>query len=454
MSPMRNKLAWLSAAAAFVLAPPAGAETLADALSAAYAHNPTLEAARAGTRAADEALPQARAGLLPQIAGTATITQRRTENENAGALPTSTRGTISNTRPGTYGLQATQSVFDGGRNFGRLAQAGATVNASQEGLRATEQTVLLQTVAAYMDVRRDAEILSIRATNLDLLMRQVEEAQARFSVGEITRTDVAQAQARLAGARAQLAQARADLEASRAVYQQVIGEPPGQLETPPAPPAAPTDLAQAISQGLEANPSYLRLQENAKAAKAQIVIDRAALLPQISVVGRLDHAFEERVPGLGDTDSASAAAQLSIPLYSGGALRSRVAQSRQSYNQAEFSAAGARRQVVTDVTTAWNDLDAARLTIESSRQQVEANQLAFEGAEQERDVGLRTTIEVLNAQQELLDSRVNLVRAERDAYVAAHSLLQATGALNAQTLGVNGPLYDPDKHRKAVQWRF
>lgn len=453
---MRKANVWLPAAALLACTPGAKAfgETLTDALVAAYQHNPTLEAARADTRAVDEALPQARAGLLPQISATGAISQRRVDNEIKNPPATGPRATIVDTRPGSYGVSVTESIFDGGRNFGRIAQAGANIKASQALLRSTEQGVLLQAIGVYMDVRRDAAIVDIRANNVELLMRQVEEAQARFDVGQLTRTDVAQAQARLAGARAALAQARADLEASRASYAQVIGLAPGELEPPPPIPAEPATLDEAIREGLGANPDYARFQEVANAAKAQITIDRSGLLPQFSIVGSLNHGFEDRIPGIGDVDTAVATAQLSIPLYQGGAARSRVAQSRDAFDRANFNVSAARRQVVTAVTTAWNDLLAARQTIESSRQQVEANQLAFEGAEQERQVGLRTTIEVLNAQQELLDSRVNLVRSERDAYVAAHSLLQATGALNAKTLGVNGPLYDPDKHRKAVQWRF
>jgi outer membrane protein len=444
----------LSAAAIFGTISVAHAETLADALNAAYARNPTLEAARAGARATDEQYPQARARLLPQVSATATIGEEREDRD----LSSQNAADIFRSKPGAYGVQATQSIFAGGRNIGAINQANANIDAAQEGLRSTEQNVLLNTIAVYMDVRRDAEILSIRANNADLLLRQVEEAQARFDVGEITRTDVAQAQARLAGARAQLAVARADLEASRANYAAIVGTPPAQLEPPPPAAALPSSLDMAIEQGLSANPDYLQFQSLVKSARAQITIDRASLLPQVSVTGRLTRNFEDYKPSGGfappDEQTASAVATLTIPLYQGGLARSRVAQSRDNLQRAQAQAEGARRQVTTDVTTAWNDLDAARQTIVSTREQVEANQLAFDGAEQERDVGLRTTIEVLNAQQELLDSRVAQAQAERNAYVAAHGLLQAVGALSAKTLGVNAPLYDPDKHRKAVGWRF
>ena len=456
---MRNAFPLFSAAAMACLLPPqASAETLSDALSAAYAQNPTLEAARANARAIDENYPQARAGLLPQVSATMTYGMRRSETEPPQSNGATT-SSIVRTRPGTYGVQATQTLFAGGRIVGRINQANATIDAAHESLRATEQDVLLSGIAAYMNVRRDAEILNIRANNAELLSQQVEESQARFDVGEITRTDVAQSQARLAGARAQLANARADLEASRAVYAQVIGNAPGQLEEPPTAPELPATIGEAIEAGLQNNPDYKRLMETSRAARAQIMIDRASLLPQLSVTGRLDHAFEDRnklaggrLPG--DTDSGSVTATLSIPLYQGGLARSQVAQSRQEYNRAELTASAQRRQVVTDVTNAWNDLEAARQTIVASREQVDANQLAYDGAEQEREVGLRTTIELLNAQQELLDSRVSLVQAERNAYVAAHALLVAIGVLDPKSLGVNGPLYDPDKHRKAVGWRF
>jgi TolC family type I secretion outer membrane protein len=448
---MRNIEFFLAVAAIFGTASAAQAETLADALNAAYLRNPTLEAARASTRATDEQYPQARARLLPQVSATATYGEQRIDNNLSGQ----STNDILRSKPGSYGLQATQSVFAGGRNIGAINQANANIEAAQESLRSTEQNVLLNTIAAYMDVRRDAEILKIRANNVDLLLRQVEEAQARFDVGEITRTDVAQAQARLAGARAQLAVARANLEASRANYTSIVGNPPGQLEAPPPLAALPSSLDMAVEQGLSANPDYLQSQNLVKAARAQMTIDRASLLPQISVTGRVSRNFDDYT-GFAPPDNgvASAVATLTIPLYQGGLARSRVAQARQNLQRVQAQAEGARRQVATDITTAWNDLDAARQTIVSTREQVEANQLAFDGAKQERDVGLRTTIEVLNAQQELLDSRVAQVQAERNAYVAANGLLQAVGALDPKTLGVNAPLYDPDKHRKAVGWRF
>lgn len=452
---MRRVELFLSAAAIVGLASVAHAETLTDALNAAYANNPTLETARATTRATDEQYPQARARLLPQVSATATYGERRLDTDVYSQAP----GGILNSSPGTYGVQATQTVFAGGRNIGAINQANANIDAAQESLRSTEQTILLSTISAYMDVRRDAEILSIRANNVELLLRQVEEAQARFDVGEITRTDVAQAQARLAGARANLAFARANLEASRARYAEVVGNPPGQLE--PAPPVAagmPSSLEMAIEQGLASNPDYLQQQSLVKSARAQMMIDRAGLLPQVSVTGQITRNYDDDRPfnslALRDQQDARAVATLTIPLYQGGLARSRVAQARDNLQRAQAQSEAARRRVASTVTSAWNDLDAARQAIVSTREQVEANQLAFDGAEQERDVGLRTTIEVLNAQQELLDSRVAQAQAERNAYVAAHGLLQALGALDPKTLGVNAPLYDPDKHRKAVGWRF
>lgn len=454
MRRMRKVDFLLSAAAIVGSVSVAQAETLADALNAAYARNPTLEAARANTRATDEQYPQARSRLLPQVSATATYGEQRIDSN----VPSQSATDIFRSNPGSYGVTATQSVFAGGRNIGSINQANANIDAAQESLRSTEQNILVATISAYMNVRRDAEILSIRANNADLLMRQVDEAQARFDVGEITRTDVAQSQARLAGARAQLAVARANLEASRANYAAVVGNPPGQLEAPPPLAALPSSLDMAVEQGLMANPDYLQAQSLVKSARAQITIDRAGLLPQISVTGRLTRNFDDYRPPAGfaapDQQTASAVATLTIPLYQGGLARSRVAQSRDNLQRAQAQSEASRRLVTTNVTTAWNDLDAARQTIVSTREQVEANQLAFDGAEQERDVGLRTTIEVLNAQQELLDSRVAQVQAERNAYVAANTLLQAVGALDPKVLGVNAPLYDPDKHRKAVGWRF
>lgn len=443
---------WVAAAVAALSPASALAETLPQALAQAYAGNPTLAAARAQQAATDENFAQARAGFLPQIGATGTISSQRTETENTN-LPASSplRDSKSILDPtSTYGLRATQSIYAGGANWARLKQADAAIAAGQEGLRATEQQVLLQAIAAYVDVRRDEEQVRIRRSNVEVLKRQLQAANDRFKVGEITRTDVAQAQARLSGAEANLASGVAQLEGSRAQYARIIGAPPVGLETPPAPPAIPGTVDAAIDAAVAANPELQRLRKAEEVARRQVSIEAAGLKPDLSVVGQLGRSIDASGRGI-ETDSSSATAQLTIPLFEGGLARSRTRQAKVNLTRARIQSEEARRAVVSNVTAAWNDLNAARRVIEASREQERAAKLALDGAEQELQVGLRTTLDVLNAQQEVFDAQLNVARAERDAYVAHHSLLQSIGALTPQSVGVNDSLYDPNKSLRRVK---
>lgn len=425
------------------------ADTLAEALASAYRTNPTLDSARQLTRQTDENFAQARAGFLPQVGidGAYSSQLRIVETQT----PTGVTRTKTSTDPESVSASASQSIFEGGRRFAQVGLANAQIRGAQEGLRSTEQQVLLSVIAAYVNVQRDAESVRIRENNVKLLERQQQAARDRFEVGEITRTDVAQSDARLAGSLAGLAAARADYEASLAEYARIVGMPANALE--PAPPAAglPATLDEAIETALSLNPDLRRFKENEAAARQQVRIARADLLPQISVVGRMARDIDPQTPGV-KVESQSAAAQVSIPLFEGGFARSRTRQAKIGVLRAQAQTEEVRRSVVSQTTSAWNDYAAAQRVTEASREQARANRLAFEGVEQEQQVGLRTTLDVLDAQQELLDSELAVVRAERDAYVAAHALLLSIGKLDARGLGINAPLYDPEEHRERVGW--
>lgn len=435
--------------AAGLVPAPAFADTLAEALASAYRTNPTLDSARQLSRQTDENFAQARAGFLPQVgvSGSYGSQLRITETET----PLGTTRTKSSTDPENSSVSASQSLFEGGRRLAQVGLANAQIRGAQQGLRSTEQSVLLSAIAAYVDVQRDGESVRIRESNVKLLERQQQAARDRFEVGEITRTDVAQSDARLAGALAGLAAARADYEASLAEYARIIGMRAENLEPAPAVTGIPASLDEAVDVALSRNPDLGRFRENEAAAKQQVRIARADLLPQVSVVGRMARDIDTQAPGV-TVESQSAAAQVSIPLFEGGFARSRTRQARIGVQRAKAQTEEVRRSVVSQTTSAWNDYAAAQRVIEATREQVRANQLAFEGVEQEQQVGLRTTLDVLDAQQELLDSQLAVVRAERDAYVAAHALLLAIGKLDAGSLGINAPLYDPEDHRNAVGW--
>jgi outer membrane protein len=432
---------WVSLAAIALVAPwsMAAAEDLGDAVESAYRANPTLDGARFAARAAMEGVNQNRSSFLPGVDLNSAAGYRTSETEVGGVT-----GARQDLAPANVQLQASQALYTGGRRdaLGRVAEG--QVDVAQERLRAIEQTVLLAVVTAYVDVRRDIEQVQIRANNVDVLTRQLQAARDRFEVGEITLTDVAQAEARLAGANAGLAAAQALLEGSRAAYREVVGQVATDLESPPPAPPLPQNLDEAIAFALNNNPSIVAAEAAVAIAVAQVQVERAALRPQVSVVGSAQRAWEQNLPDQ-RTDSLSATAQVTVPLYEGGFARSRMRQARLNVERAEAEAEAARRQVVGDVTAAWSSVLAARLVIQASNEQVRANTMAFEGVEQEQQVGLRTTLDVLNAEQELLESRLTLVRAERDAYVAAHQLLGAIGALSPQMFGVNEDLSDsPD----------
>lgn len=422
----------------------AHADTLADAIDAAYRNNPTLAAARIDTRSADEGVVQARSGYLPQVDLTASVGMRSSELTPLSGIPSS-----EDTDPQQIGVEAVQPVFTGGRLNAQQRLARAQALGARANLRSVEQQVLLAVIAAYEDVRRTEEIVRIRQNNVDVLARNLSAARDRFEVGEITRTDVAQSEARLAGGQAGLSAAESDLEAARALYIELVGEAPENLSAPPPHPPLPQSLDEAIDLAIGANPDLAAAEQARLAALSRVGVERSALLPQISIVGRWSSATDQAGPGY-DSEETSAVAQFSMPLFEGGFYRSRVRQANLDADAAVLRAEAIRRAVIAGVVAAWNDFRAAQRVVDSAREQARANRLALEGVETEQLVGMRTTLEVLNAQQEMLDAELGVVEAERDLYVAAHVLLAAIGALDARTLAINAPLYDPDEHAPSL----
>ena len=432
----RFRLAAGAALLASTLSGASFAQTLEETLATAYQSNPTLAAERARQRQTDERLTQARSARLPSLSAGASVT----ETENWG------RQTFFGDQGGTadYSITASQPIYRGGRTSGAIEQAAAFIDAGLAGLASTEQTVLLSAVAAHMDVLRDQQVVAIRRNNVDVLAEQLRAARDRFEVGEITRTDVAQAEARLSGARAQLSAAQAGLAASRASYERVVGVLPGGLVQPEVLPSAPDGLSEAVLTAQDRNPQLIAAVFNERAAERGVEVARGALRPEVSLQARASESRESDFSGQA-VGSSSITAQVSVPIFTGGLNRSRVREALAGADQARLQVTVARRQVIEGVTNAWNGLLAAQAVIESSREAVRANEIAFEGVEQEAFVGLRTTLDVLNAEQELLNSRLELVRAERDLYVASYTLLQAMGLLSAEELDLTVELYDASR---------
>lgn len=427
---MKRLLAALSFAP-LAFAPSAYADSLEDALAAAYRNNPNLEDARLAVRSARENSTQAYASYLPQVGITSTYGIRQGETESMGIFgPTSSDYDLN---PITANIQLQQQLYTGGRRAGQVQAARAGIEGARHGLRATEQDVLLAAVDAYVSVLRDERIVRLRLEHVDALTRQLAGTRRRLEVGEVSRTDVAQSQTRLAGARAALSRAEADLSNSRARFELVVGEPPNALEAVTTP-NVPTSVDDAIAEAEARHPEILRSLADRRGAQAQVEIERSALRPQVAILGRYEHAEESSSP-LDRTEGASAVAQLSVPLFEGGFARSRMRQSRINIERVDARTEARRRQVVANVISSWNNLSAGRDIVAAAHEQVAAADQAVEGAERERGLGLRSTLDVLNAEEERRNAQVALARAEAEANFAAFALLASTGSLTVSVLG-------------------
>ena len=437
---MKALRAW-SAGLAILLATPAAAETLQEALSAAYQNNPDLRGERARLRATDENVPQALSGWRPTVSATGSVgaDRARTSLTNEQQLT-----------PVIKQLDVTQPLYRGGRTVAQTRQAESQVMAGRAFLESVEQAVLLTTITAYMDVLREQANVALTTSNEQVLARQLEATRDRFEVGEVTRTDVAQAEARVSRAASDRVAAQGRLGVQRATYARVVGNLPGSLQpAPPLPPIPPT-LQDAIGIATTDNPDLEAAQYVEEAAQHGVRVATGALLPSVNLVGRVLRSDEATLEDIASR-SDSLRAQVTIPLYQSGSVESQVRQAKEVANQRRIEIEQTRRAIVERTTQAWEDLQSSRSRIETGRDQVRANEIALEGVRQEASVGSRTTLDVLDAEQELLDSRVALVAAERDEYVSGFRLLSAIGALSADRLGLPVERYDPSRHYRQVR---
>jgi outer membrane protein len=436
-------VSWLA-----VSAGSASAETLQEALALAYQTNPTLLAQRANQRALDESVPQARSAYRPTIDVTAGATYSRTDVSGSGL-----GSGVTETDTGSVSLGLSQTLYSGGRISHAVSAAEANVMAGRENLRSVEQQVLASVIQAYVGVQRDMQILQIRQDNLAVLRRQLDESNARFEVGEITRTDVAQSESRLASSEADLANAQAQLSVSRAAYAAVVGQAPTNLETPPELPGVPTDFEQALDAGLVENPSIVAADYALQAAEARVAAARSAYLPQAGVTASYGGSGDLSELDIADRTGLTVGAQISIPLFTGGLNASRVAQALENANAAKIAIDGERRGVLQDVSSAYAQVISTKATVTAGNEAVRAATVAAEGVRQEAQVGLRTTLDVLNQELELRSAQVQLVSAVANAYVAQASLLAAMGRLEGPTLVPSLEAYDAAANTDAVRDR-
>jgi outer membrane protein len=433
-------------AGCLAMAAPGAAETMSGALSRAYVGNPDLNQERAGVRAQDENIPRATAGWRPTVNATGQFGYNYLDTTQAGVR------THGSTPPTTVGLTVTQNVFNGNRTLNGVRQAESNIFGSRENLRNTEQDVLLNGATAYMNVLRDTAILDLRRNNITVLEEQLRQTRDRFNVGEVTRTDVAQAESSLANSRSDYFTAQANLQTSVANYRQVIGVEPTRLEPARTIEALlPKDMNGAVDLALGEHPAIQAAFHAVDAAALQVKLVEGELYPSLDIVGNVQH----------DTDyigirnatflNGSVAGKLSVPIYEGGEVYARARQAKESLAQARLEADLQRDSVRAAVVSTWGQLDTARAVIQSAKAAVKAAEIALEGIREEAKVGQRTTFDVLFAQQTLLNTRVSLVTAQRDRVVASYAVFAAIGRLSAANLGLNVSEYDPTVHFEQIK---
>ncbi|HEY3638870.1 MAG TPA: TolC family outer membrane protein, partial [Rhizomicrobium sp.] len=358
--------------------------------------------------------------------------------------------------PVNAGVQLTQNIYRGGRTAAEISKAKSLVRAGVAQLTLAEEGVLLDAVTAYMNLVRDDATMHYRQDNVGALQKQLDAAQEEFKVGELTRTDVAQSRARLADAQADLVNAQGELGVSRSNFEHVIGRPAETLEQHPGFPKLPTSEDQAVAIGLHENPAIVAALQSEKAADYAVTDAIGALLPSVSVNAQYQYTQDslESTEGTGVQHVTSVIGQVTIPIYQGGAEDSAVRQAKDQREQAQIEIADVQRQTVAATQTAWQAYTVAKGSIASDEIAVKANEEAFDGVQAEQQVGSRTVLDVLNAQQELLNAQIALVSAQRDAEVASYQLLSAIGWLTAKKLALPAQIYDPKQNYKdnAKRW--
>lgn len=428
---MRRGIVFLSAVTTAIAAPAAGsAQTLEEALSIAYETNPTIGAERARQRATRELKAQAFANALPQVqasAGYSKIDETQTINSTAfGQTIVQERNFDLESK--TAGVTGEQPIFTGLRNFNAIRAAKSRVKAGNAQLALVEQDVLQRAAQAYFDVVRDMAVYDATKNNVDVLLRQKREAELRFEVGEVTKTDVAQADARLAQSRAQLTTAQARLAVSRATFAEIIGDAPASLEKDPALPPVPASLDEAKTIAAQGAPAVVRARLAEEASRREIAVARGAFAPTVSLTASYQYAEEPSSFILKDEQFAYGA-RVTMPLFLGGLNLSRAREAKALNDADRRRIEESERRATAAVTSAWEQLSAARANIVSATSQVEANALALNGVRREAQLGVRTTLDVLDAEQEYLNAQVALANAERDARTATFLLLASMGVL-------------------------
>jgi outer membrane protein len=433
---------------------PALADTIEAALVRAYQNNPQLNAQRAQVRFTDENVPQALSGYRPKVALSGSLGYQYTDiNTTQGGSPTNiVRSEFHGTDPPrAAGLTVTQNLYNGNQTANKTRAAESQVSGAREALRVLEQTVLLSAATIYMDYLRDSAIVEVQKSNTRVLEQTLKQTRDRFNVGEVTRTDVAQSEAQLAAGKTQQLTAEANLTTTRANFRRIIGNEPVALA-----PGSPVDrflpgtLPAAVDLSLVENPNVTAAMFGIDVNFLQVKINEGALLPTLNLVTAVQQAYEQTLTTYRQF-GASTIAQLSIPVYQGGAEYSLIRQSKETLAQQRLNLEMTRDQTRANLVTAWGQLVAGKAQVASAQAQVTASEIALNGVREEAKAGQRTTLDVLNAQQALVNARVALVTAQHDRVVASYSVLNAVGRLSPQVLKLATDVYDPSVHYQQVR---
>lgn len=428
------RLVIVSLAALMTAMAPASAETLAESMASAVESNPTLAAQRQRLNATREALPQAWAAALPQVSVSASASASDRDSDNP---------LLEGDRNETWSSSAnvSQLLFGSGRVLASTRAARAQIAGAVADYELAQQTLLLDVTRAYADVRQAQAVVAARETTVSNLSRLFEYAQAQFDAGVVTRTDVAQSQARLAQARTQLVQAQGAMAASVQAYQRLVGRPPANLQAPASATGLPPDLQTALDLSIENSPVLIGAQADTRLADANVAA--AAAQGRVNVTAEAGYSLgADFDDDLSESSNDSVGVRVSVPLFQGGAIRSRTRAQRALRSAANLDLSATQRGVQESVTNAWTGLASARAAVESAREQVEAAELAYEGVTLEQETGLRSTVEVLDQEQDLLTARLALAQAERDFVVAERQLLASVGVLSVPSGG--GALIEDD----------
>ena len=433
---------------------PALADTIEAALVRAYQNNPQLNAQRAQVRSTDENVPQALSGYRPKVALTASAGYQYSDTlSTQGGTPTQlVRTDIHGANPPrSAGVTVTQTLYNGNQTANKTRAAESQVSGSREALRVMEENILLSAATIYMDYLRDSAIVEVQKSNVRVLEQTLKQTRDRFNVGEVTRTDVAQSEAQLAAGKTQLLTAEANLVTTRSNFRRIIGNEPSNLAPgSPVDRFLPKSLPTAVELSLIENPNVTAAMFGVDVNFLQVKIAEGALLPSVSLVASAQEAYEQTLI-TPKQFTASAVAQVSVPIYQGGGEYSLIRQSKENVAQQRLNLDQVRDQTRANTVTAWGQLEAGKATVSSAQAQVTASEIALNGVREEAKAGQRTTLDVLNAQQTLVNARVALVTAQHDRVVASYAVLNAVGRLSPQVLKLSTTTYDPSVHYQQVR---